>query len=121
MSLSRNIAKEIVKKDIDVKIVTSVLLKYNLLSLLPSILKDVKHIYGKVNTYDTLAIESPFKINKKALIAVQKIVGKEASNATKTISINKNLLAGFKARFQGKLYDASAERVIKHLLMSKAD
>lgn len=114
MSLSHNLAHSIVKKNISTEDVIMTLRKYKLLSILPSVLRTIKQIYSTENTLGSIVIESPFAIDKSAVESVQKIIGD--TTAPHTVTINKKILAGFKARYKGKLYDGSAERIIKQLL-----
>ncbi len=114
MTLSRKLATLIVKKNVSVDAVTETLQTYNLLSLLPSIVKDVKQMGEEGVTKDTILIQSPFEMNDDAIAEVKRIIGNDT--APHTITINKNLLAGFKARFKGKLYDGSAERILKQIV-----
>lgn len=113
MTLSYKIAKLIVEKDANIDDVVVLLRKYKLLSLLTSIKDQVKRLGKDVNQRDTLQIESPFEISNEAIANIKRIVGNDL--APHSLSINKNLLAGFKARFKEKLYDASAERVLRQL------
>lgn len=114
MTLSYKIAKIIVEKDANIDDVIVLLRKYKLLSLITSIKDQVKRLGKDVNQRDTLQIESPFEIGDDAIKNIKRIVGNDL--APHSISINKNLLAGFKTRFKEKLYDASAERIIKQLV-----
>ncbi len=113
MTLSYKIAKLIVEKGVSIDDVVVSLRKYKLLSLIPSIKDQVSRLGKDVNARDTLQIESPFELGDEAVKNIKRIVGNDL--APHSISINKNLLAGFKARFKEKLYDASAERIIKQL------
>ena len=114
MTLSRKLAQIILKKDVKVQNLIEVLSTYNLLSMLPLILKDVKQITKNKNLNDTVLIESPFEVSDEAVAKIKRIVGNDL--ASHEVTINKNLLAGFKARFKGKLYDGSAERILKQLV-----
>lgn len=113
-SLSRKLATLIVKNNISVSDVSESLAKYKLLSLLPSIGKEVKQMNENNSLLDTISIESPFEINETAIDRIKKIVGNDL--APYQVTINKNILAGFKARYKGKLYDGSAERIIRQLI-----
>ena len=111
MSLSRNIANIIVQKGVKVADVEETLRSYKLLSLLPSIKKAVVEMYREKDSKESIVIESPFPLDDIALSRIKRIVGNDL--APHTFTINKNLLAGFKARYKGKLYDGSAQRIIK--------
>jgi F0F1-type ATP synthase delta subunit len=114
MSLSRNLAYALTKKNVPLEDVIARLRKYNLLAILPVLHAALLQINEGETTKNTIAIESPFPLSKDALTNVQKIVGDKV--APHEVTINKNLLAGFKARYKGKLYDGSAERIIQQLL-----
>lgn len=111
MTLSRKLATLIVQKNVNIDDVADTLRTYNLLSLLPSILKDVKQMGEEGSVHDTVLIESPFELGDAAIARIKRIIGNDI--APHEVTINKNILAGFKARFKGKLYDGSAERIIK--------
>ena len=116
MTLSRNIADMIVRKGVKIADVEEALRSYKLLSLLPSIKKAVEQMYREEGSKESIAIESPFPLDEKALSRIRRIAGNDL--APHTFTINKNLLAGFKARYRGTLYDGSAERIIRKLLNS---
>jgi F0F1-type ATP synthase delta subunit len=117
MSLSRNLAHIIVEKGVSIKNVENVLRTYKLLPLLSLVLLNVKRLASDQSARDTIVIESPFSLNEKAIGRVKRIVGNDI--AEHTVTINKDVLSGFKARFKGKLYDGSAERIIKQLITSR--
>ena len=117
MSLSRKLATHIVEGTASVTSLVELLTKYKMLSLLPSIQKAVKQILVSSQKVDTLMIESPFPLSTPALERILGIVGDP--HATTEVTIQKSILAGFKARYKGKLYDGSAERISKQLLGSK--
>jgi F0F1-type ATP synthase delta subunit len=114
MTLSRTIAELIVKKNAKIDDVVDTLRKYNLLSLLPSIQDAVIKLTQDKGLEDTIRIESPFPVGDTALKKIQRIVGNDLA-PTETV-INKNVLGGFKARFKGRLYDGSAERIIRQFI-----
>lgn len=111
MSLSRRMAEKIVDQYIPAGDVVEVLTHYNLLSLLPAITSDIKKLSRDEGDRETIHIESPFELDEKATSRIKRIVGNDLANTD--VSINQNILAGFKARYKGKLYDGSAERIIK--------
>lgn len=113
MSLSRSIAEKIVEKNISLDDVLATLRGYDLLALLPSIKRDIEKLSREEGDKETIHIESPFPLGEKALAKIKRIVGNDLAKTE--ITINKELLAGFKARYKGKLYDGSAERIIKQL------
>jgi F0F1-type ATP synthase delta subunit len=114
MSLSRTIAKALYTQKTTEGDVVSLLTKYNMLSLLPSIVKELKQFSLQGNKQDTLLIEAPFDLDVSAISKIKRIAGNDL--ASHEISINKNLLSGFRARFKGVLYDGSADRIIKQFL-----
>jgi F0F1-type ATP synthase delta subunit len=100
MTLSRKLATLILEKNISVSDITEMLTKYKLTSLLPTILREVKQMNKGESKKDMILIESPFELGEKAIAHI------------------KNLLAGWKARSNGMLYDGSAERIIKQLVVN---
>lgn len=113
MTLSRNIAELIVKKNVKIGDVEETLRSYNLLALLPNILVAVKKITEDVGKENTIHIETPFELDEEALTRIKRIVGNDLADTE--VTINKDILAGFKARFKGKLYDGGADRIIRQL------
>lgn len=114
MSLSHTLAHSIVKKNLPIEDVVTSLRKYKLLSLLPSLLRTLQQIHKSNETRDSLIIESPFPLHDSSTNKIREIIG-DTDGKVVTI-LNKNLLAGFKARYKGRLYDGSAERIIRQLM-----
>lgn len=114
ITLSRKLATLLTEKNVSVDDVVDTLRKYNLLSLLPNIVKDVKQMNKDESTWDTLLIETPFPVDVEAVAKIKNITGNNSVSYQTTI--NKNILAGFKARFRGTLYDGSAERIIRQFI-----
>jgi F0F1-type ATP synthase delta subunit len=114
MPLSRKLAKLLIEKNIAIADMVEALRSYNLLSLLPGILISLKQLARGAHTYDTLLIESPFEMSETSVKHIKRLVGNDL--AAHEVSVNPHLLAGFKARFKGMLYDGSAERVIKEFI-----
>ena len=113
MTLSRKLAKLIVEKNVKIEDVIKTLQTYNLLSLLPSVKNAVTKLAKDESARDTVHIETPFELSPETVAHIKRIVGNDL--APHEVVINKTLLAGFKARFKGKLYDGSAERIINQL------
>jgi F0F1-type ATP synthase delta subunit len=113
MTLSRKIAELIIRKNVSVTDVVETLREYNLLPLLPSIKTAVEKAGSLGREEDVIRIESPFELNGSALSRIKRIVGNDLAETE--VTINKDILAGFKARFKGKLYDGSAERIIRQI------
>jgi F0F1-type ATP synthase delta subunit len=113
MTLSRKIAATIKEKNIPVKDVIETLTEYKLLALLPTIKDALRELEGRNTEQGTIAIESPFPLSHDAEARIKRIVGNDLAETR--VTINKELLAGFKARFKGKLYDGSAQRIINQL------
>lgn len=113
MTLSRDIANLILHKNLKVEDAAEILRKYDLLALLPSIKESLAQMTKVEGEENSISIETPFALEEKTLGKIQKMIGDSA--APVRVVINKNILAGFKARYKGKLYDGSAERIIKEL------
>jgi F0F1-type ATP synthase delta subunit len=113
MTLSRKLAQLIVEKNVPVDDVVAMLTTYNLVGLLPAILERVKDLGVSTKSGNTLTIESPFPLTDAAITHIKDMTGN--SKVMHEVTINKNILAGFKARFKGTLYDGSAERIIRQL------
>lgn len=113
MSLSRRIAETVAEKGVDAPIVVETLARYGLISLLPAIRTELEKISRARGDRETIRVESPFPLDDRALARIKRIVGNDLASAD--VIINKELLAGFKARYKERLYDGSAERIIKQL------
>lgn len=114
MTLSRKLAKLILEKSVSVEDVVVTLTTYNLLGLLPAILDRVVEISSYKKADGIITIESPFMLSDEAVSHIKKITGN--NNVNHEVTINKKILAGFKARFKGILYDGSAGRIVKQLI-----
>ncbi len=111
MSLSRNIATYLETSNATLKDLDEVLVKYKLQSLLPEILRFLSRKQKIREQKEMVMIESPFPLSEESLSAIKRLVnGKDAEHV---VTINGNLLAGFKAKYRDLMYDASAERIIK--------
>lgn len=115
MTLSRKLGQLIVNKHVPVDTVVEMLREYKMLGLLPAIKKSVEEIVVGESIRDSVMIESPFPLSDEAIERIKKIAG--GAQAQHDVTINKELLAGFKARYKEILYDASAERIIKNLII----
>jgi F0F1-type ATP synthase delta subunit len=113
MSLSRKLAVSILSGKSTVEDLDRVLAKYKMTSLFPSIKKELVQLTSQSASEDTIMIESPFSLSEESITKIKGFVGD--ATVKHEVTINKNILAGFTARFRGKLYDGSAERIIKQL------
>lgn len=113
MSLARKIAQSVIANNTSGDQLVDVLTNYKLLSLLPAITNEVAKLGTLSAKKDIMYIESPFPLNDAAVAKIKRIVGNDLTQTE--VTINKNILSGFKARFKGKLYDGSGERIIKKL------
>ncbi len=111
MSLSRSIALYLETSNTTLKDLEEVLGKYNLQSLLPEILRILSRKQKMREQKEMVEIESPFLLNEESLLFIKQLV--KASEARHSVTINENLLAGFKAKYKDVMYDGSAERIIK--------
>ena len=116
MTLSRKLAVLIAQKDIQLDILISLLEKYNLLSLLPEIKKSLMHVKRLEEDEKLVHIESPFPLTTASLAHIKKMI---RADAPEKVTINTDLLAGFRATYKGTLYDGSAARIIKQLINHK--
>ncbi len=113
MTLSRKIAHILKEKNIPSDLLIETLKEYNLLALLPNIKSALLELAVSEKEGSTIDIESPFPLSKDAESRIKRIVGNDLAEVR--IAINKELLAGFRARYKGKLYDGSAQRIINQL------
>lgn len=111
MSLSRKLATLIIEERTTLKEVVVLLDKYKMLPLLPSIKQAIVQASSQTRKKDYIEIESPFPLSDESVRKIKRIVGNDL--AEHEVIINTNVLAGFKARWRGMIYDGSAERIIK--------
>lgn len=114
MTLSRKLAKLMIEKRVSVDDMVQTLRTYNLLGLLPSIRNAVMQMASQKSAGGRIMIESPFELSDDSLLRIKRIIGNDL--APHEVTINKNLLAGFKARFKGILYDGSSERITRQFM-----
>lgn len=114
MSLSRKLASRILLKQSSLEEVVTLLRKYKMLSLLPSIRTSMLQMSDALEKKESIIIETPFPLSDESIKKIKRIVGNDI--ASHEVIINKNILAGFQARFKGILYDGSAQRIIRQLL-----
>ncbi len=113
MSLSRSLALYLLEGKTSVDDVVSLLTKYDLLTLLPSIKQSLQQMSTGVHKENAITIEVPFKPSDAAITRIKEIIGD--TKAPHILTINKHILAGFKAKYKGMMYDGSAERIIRQL------
>lgn len=113
MPLSRKLAIYILQGKASVNDVVELLTKYDLLTLLPSIKQSLSQMSTGVHKDATIMIETPYNLSDSSITRIKEIVGHQ--NAPHVVVINKNILAGFKAKFKGMMYDGSAERIIRQI------
>lgn len=111
MSLSLSIAKHLEKSPTSVGTLYEVLSKYKLVALLPEITRILKRKQKIEEGEEMVQIESPFPLSKESIDSIKTLV--DAKSKEHSIKITPELLAGFKAKYRKKMYDASAERIIK--------
>ena len=90
--------------------VENALRRFHLLSLLPSILDELKHHQKEITTAETVYIESPFSITDENKDTIKALL--QAKEKDHHFTLNKNLLAGFRARYKGTMVDSSMERIL---------
>ncbi|MEN9552152.1 MAG: synthase delta subunit [Candidatus Parcubacteria bacterium] len=110
MSLSLLIAKTLYKNAIPVAQATTILAKYNLQALLPSVAKHLLRLHNNEKSQSTVRIESPFPVSEASVSTIKKMVGGEKEDHT--IIITPELLAGFRAVYKNTMHDASAKRIV---------
>ena len=114
MILSRKLAKLIVEQHVPVDDIVATLRTYKLLGLLPAVRDGVVELATHKSARNKIMIESPFVLSDDAITHIKQLTGNDT--AKHEVTINKNILAGFKARFKGTLYDGSAERIMKQFI-----
>jgi F0F1-type ATP synthase delta subunit len=111
---AKALAHILIKGNISHELIFSFLEKRKLLTLLPEIVKELQKIQKSEDLAQTLQIQTPFPLNDEAKKSIEDLVGSSHKN-TKVI-VQKSLLSGFTATYEGKLYDASAQRILRELI-----
>lgn len=112
--LSRTLATLLYKEKIHVHGVLAYLSQHNLTSLVRPVLLHMQKLKRIEDERNTLRIESPFPLERTSVKAITHLVGEEVHAVTETLK--PELLAGFVARYKGKEYDASAQRIITNFI-----
>ena len=113
MPLSRKLALYILEGKATVADVVDLLTKYDLLTLLPFIKQSLVQMSAGAHREGTMTIETPFALSDTSITRIKEIAGD--TSAPHTVIINKTILAGFKAKYKGMMYDGSAARIIKQI------
>lgn len=72
---------------------------------MPSVLYHFEKIIEQEKEKKGIQIEVPHEVSAQTIKDIKEFL--QIENLEETIKINKNLLAGFRARYQGKMYDSS--------------
>lgn len=107
-----------IEKGVDIEVViskTEEVLKENRQQMfLLGALECLSILLRKDQDYSTLVIQSPFSLEDQQVDQISNKVTGE-SNTRRDMQINKNLLAGFRATYKGRVYDGSARQYITKL------
>jgi F0F1-type ATP synthase delta subunit len=114
MPLSRKLAILILEGKASLDDVVVLLEKYDLLTLLPFIKQSLVQLSHGAHKEGTMTIETPYPLSESSLTKIKEIAGD--IHAPHDVIINKKILAGFKAKYKGMMYDGSAERIIKQIV-----
>jgi F0F1-type ATP synthase delta subunit len=114
MPLSRKLAILILEGKASLDDVVVLLEKYDLLTLLPFIKQSLVQLSHGAHKEGTMTIETPYPLSEKSLARIKEIAGD--AHAPHTVIISKKILAGFKAKYKGMMYDGSAERIIRQII-----
>ncbi len=107
-----------IEKGVDIEVVlskTEEVLKENRQQMfLPGALECLSVLLKRDQDYSTLVIQSPFLLEESQADQISKNLTGEPKTR-RTLQINQDLLAGFKATYKGKVYDGSARQYITKL------
>ncbi len=93
----------------------NILEKYGKSDLFPSVLDKILVDFKKENESETLVIDSPFELSDDTIKKIKNIVSPLDTDMDVKRNISPKLLAGFRARHKGTVYDASARQYIETL------
>jgi F0F1-type ATP synthase delta subunit len=110
MSTSLAIAKSLYKEKKSLNVVRPLLVRYRLLALLPEIARHLIRLHKESVHKKTIRIHTPYQINEASLQKIKSLVGGEKEDHT--VIIEPELLAGFRAVYDDRMYDGSAKRML---------
>ncbi|MAQ77372.1 hypothetical protein CL684_02510 [Candidatus Campbellbacteria bacterium] len=85
----------------------------NLIGLLPQVIDHIGRITERQEETQTLHIASKHELSSHDIQTIQSITG--ASDAPVETHINKDIIGGFSASYEGYLYDGSLEHQVSRL------
>lgn len=80
--------------------------EHNLASLLPSVVRHLEFLQKQKQDFNTLTIETPFPLDTSLERHIQNHMRIEHTIEKKHV-LNKDLIGGFRATYQGQVLDAS--------------
>lgn len=108
--LAKAFAQLLIQEKISVENIERALLRFHLLSLLPSILAELKQYQKERIEKETVYIESPFPLTDENKESITKML--QVENKAVHTKENKALLAGFRAHYKETMIDSSMQRII---------
>lgn len=112
---AQHFAQLLIERKVTVDNLVSFLEKHNLLAMLPGVLGFLKHKEAQHLAHNTLVIETPFPLDDKSIKTVKRMAGNDLIEEVELVE-NKDVLAGYIARYKGKEYDASAKTIINNFI-----
>ena len=109
-------AQLLIDRKITVSDLAKFLSKHNMTPLMFNVLKYLEHKEAQHLVHNTIVIETPFDLSEKSISTIKRKVGNDLAETE--IVENKNLLAGYVARFKGLEYDASAKTILENFTRS---
>lgn len=86
----------------------------HLMGLAPNIIANLEREQAKVEKGKTADIRTSHELEASIVKDIEKRIGKESEDMTK-ITIDPDLISGFKAVYKGKVFDASVRNYLKEL------
>lgn len=111
MPTSSQIANLIIDKELDIKALNLILSKYKAESLMPIIIKKLKHRISLINPENIL--ETATELDQETLSQIENKIYGDSANLK--VRVNPSLLAGFVAIRGYKSIDASARRIVNKI------
>lgn len=112
--ISRALAIGLTRKKFTTQEVVNFLTTYNLLSLVPTLTKELELLQKKEKESELVTIESPFPLSKENVTKIKSFVSD--TELVHEVKENKDLLAGFRATYKGIRYERSARHIINEFL-----
>lgn len=86
-------------------------------ALMPNVVKNLERMSAEIKSENTALILVSHEISEPYVKLIEKLIEKEKSHPVK-IEIDESLIGGFKAYYQGQVFDGSVKNYLKELKLN---